>query len=96
MKVYQKYGIDPVWVEHVKVKMKNRESKERVKLILHDTTAQDLQDRAKVSRLVGRVTKALGEKLSDNQAETIVEFVLSQNLDPANPFHRIKMWNMFR
>jgi uncharacterized protein YpuA (DUF1002 family) len=96
MKAYEKYGIDPVWVERVKVKMKNREAKERVKLIVHDVTAQDLQNRAKAARLLGKVAHTLGEKLSDAQAETIVDFVLSQHIDPANPLHKIKLWNMFR
>lgn len=96
MKVYERYGIDPLWVERVKVKMKNRDTKGRVKLILHDITAQDLQNKAIAARLLAKVAKELGEKLSEAQAETIVEFVLSQHLDPGNPLHKIKMWNMFR
>ncbi|MBP1991422.1 stage VI sporulation protein F [Paenibacillus eucommiae] len=96
MKVYEKYGIDPVWVERVKVKFKNRETKERVKQILHGVTAQDLQNKAKISRLLGAVSKALGEKLSEEQSNTIIDFVISQQIDPANPFHKIKLWNMFR
>jgi hypothetical protein len=96
MKVYEKYGIDPEWVEQVKVKMKNRQTKQRVKLMVHGVTAEDLQNRAKATGLLGRVANVLGEKLSDAQAETIVDFVLSQHIDPGNPLHKIKLWNMFR
>jgi hypothetical protein len=96
MKVYEKYGIDPVWVERVKVKMKNKQTKERVKLLVHDVTAEDLQNRAEAIRLVGKVSHALGENVSATQAETIVDFVISQHIDPSNPFHKIKLWNMFR
>jgi hypothetical protein len=96
MKVYEKYGIDPVWVERVKVKMKNKQTKERVKSLVHDVTAEDLQNRAEASRLLGSVSRALGEKMTAAQAETIVDFIISQHIDPSNPFHKIKLWNMFR
>jgi Stage VI sporulation protein F len=96
MKVYEKYGIDPVWVERVKIKMKNKQTKERVKLLVHDVTAEDLQNRAEAARLLTRVSNALGEKLTAAQAETIVDFVISQHIDPNNPLHKIKLWNMFR
>jgi uncharacterized protein YpuA (DUF1002 family) len=96
MKTYEKYGIDPLWVKRAKEKLKNKAAKERVKGILEDVTARDLQDKATVSRLVSRTSKALGEQLTDDQSSAITHFVLTQNIDPANPLHKIKLWNMFR
>lgn len=93
---YQKYGLDPQLVERVKDKMKNPEMKERVKMILSGVTKKDLQDRAKVKKFVSLLTKALGEKVSDAQAEHMINFVISQKIDPNNTFHLIKLWGMFR
>ncbi|MNI65679.1 hypothetical protein D3C73_1211950 [compost metagenome] len=93
---YQAYGIDPVLVERVKLKLKNPEIRERVKMIMHGVTKYDLQDRIKVNRLLGLGAKALGEKLGDAQASHIVDFVLAQKIDPKNTFHLIKLWSTFR
>jgi len=93
---YLKHGFDPVQIERIKQKMKHPETKERVKMILHGVTKADLQDRAKVRRFVGMLTKALGEKVTDQQAEHLVSFVISQKIDPNNTFHLIKLWSMFR
>lgn len=92
----QKLGIDPMLVERVKLKLKNPDIRERVKMIMHGVTKKDLQDRAKVTRLLGLGAKAVGEKLSDAQANHIIDFVLSQKIDPANTFHLIKLWSKFR
>lgn len=96
MHTYEKYGISTELVERVKVKMKDPATKERVKTVLHNVSKTDLQNRAKVKRLIGLTTKALGEKLSDQQTEKVVQFVLAQKIDPNNTFHLIKLWNMFR
>ncbi|NOU95204.1 serine/threonine protein kinase [Paenibacillus sp. LMG 31456] len=93
---YQKFGFEPAFVERVKAKMKNPDTKERIKMILHGVTRYDLQDRAKVRRFVGMLGKVLGEKLSDKQIEHMINFVISQKIDPNNTFHLIKLWGMFR
>lgn len=93
---YSKYGFDPAQVERIKWKMKNPETKARVKMILQGVTKYDLQDRVKVRRFVGALTKALGEKVTEQQTENLVQFVLSQKIDPSNTFHLIKLWSMFR
>ncbi len=93
---YTKYGFDPAQVERIKLKMKNPETKERVKMILQGVTKYDLQDRVKVRRFVGMLTKALGERVTEQQAEQLVHFVISQKIDPNNTFHLIKLWSMFR
>ncbi|AEI44417.1 stage VI sporulation protein F [Paenibacillus mucilaginosus] len=93
---YTKHGFDPAQVERIKFKMKNPETKERVKMILQGVTKYDLQDRAKVRRFVGLLTKTLGERVTDQQTEHLVNFVISQKIDPSNTFHLIKLWSMFR
>lgn len=93
---YTKYGFDPAQVERIKLKMKNPETKERVKMILKGVNKYDLQDRVKVRRFVGMLTKALGEKVTEQQTEQLVNFVISQKIDPNNTFHLIKLWGMFR
>ena len=93
---YTKYGFDPAQVERIKLKMKNPQIKERVKMILQGVTKYDLQDRVKVRRFVGMLTKALGEKVTEQQTEHLVQFVISQKIDPNNTFHLIKLWSMFR
>ncbi|CAG7623018.1 stage VI sporulation protein F [Paenibacillus allorhizosphaerae] len=93
---YTKYGFDPAQVERIKLKMKNPQTKERVKMILQGVTKYDLQDRVKVRRFVGMLTKALGEKVTEQQMEHLVQFVVSQKIDPNNTFHLIKLWSMFR
>ncbi|MCZ8520187.1 MULTISPECIES: stage VI sporulation protein F [Paenibacillus] len=93
---YTKHGFDPAQVERIKLKMKNPDTKERVKMILQGVTKYDLQDRTKVRRFVGLLTKTLGERVTDQQTEHLVNFVLSQKIDPSNTFHLIKLWSMFR
>lgn len=93
---YQKYGIRPDLVERVKLKMKNPVLKERVKLALHGVNKYDLQDRAKVRRLIRTSASILQEKLTEVQEEQLVAFVLAQKIDPNNTFHLIKLWGMFR
>lgn len=93
---YQQYGISPQLVERVKKKMKNTTAKERVKALLDGVTKQDLQNSAKVHRLVKTSTAILNEKLSPAQEEQIVKFVIAQKIDPSNTFHLIKLWGMFR
>ncbi|MCZ8511439.1 stage VI sporulation protein F [Paenibacillus filicis] len=93
---YMKHGFDSAQVERIKLKLKNPETKERVKMILQGVTKYDLQDRIKVRKFVGLLTKALGEKVTDLQTEHLVNFVISQKIDPNNTFHLIKLWGMFR
>ncbi|ALS21569.1 MULTISPECIES: stage VI sporulation protein F [Paenibacillus] len=93
---YTKFGFDPAQVERIKLKMKNPETKERVKMILKGVNKYDLQDRVKVRRFVATLTKVLGEKVTEQQTEHLVNFVISQKIDPNNTFHLIKLWSMFR
>jgi hypothetical protein len=65
-------------------------------MILDGITKADLQDQAKLNRLLEQIAKVLGEKLSDRMARNIVAFVIAQKIDPNNTFHLIKLWGMFR
>jgi hypothetical protein len=93
---YEKYGISVELVERMKGKMKEPATKERVKTVLTNVSKTDLQNRAKVKKLLGLATKALGEKLTDQQTDNVVRFVVAQKIDPNNALHLIKLWNMFR
>ncbi len=93
---YQKYGIPDEMVHRIKLKMKNPATKEKIKLLVNGLTKYDLQDRVKVRKLVGQAAKVLHEKLTEQQADNIVSFVLAQKIDPGNTFHLIKLWGMFR
>jgi uncharacterized protein YpuA (DUF1002 family) len=93
---YEDYGIDRTFVERIKIKMKNPQLNKRVKMILNGVSKADLQDSAKLNRLLDQVAKVLGEKLTDRMANNIVAFVISQKIDPNNTFHLIKLWGMFR
>ncbi|MBD0379361.1 stage VI sporulation protein F [Paenibacillus sedimenti] len=92
---YQQYGIDPALVERVKFKLKNPETKERIKMLLQGVTKADLQNRSKVTRLLGLAAGIFGEKLAGNQANQIVDFVIAQKIDPSNAFHLLKLWAIF-
>lgn len=93
---YQRYGISEELVRRVKAKMKNPAAKERIKQLVEGVTKRDLQDRAKVRRLVGRAANILNENLSERETEAIVAFVIAQKIDPNNTFHLIRLWGMFR
>jgi hypothetical protein len=93
---YTQIGIPEEVVHRVKLKLKNPQIKERVKMILHGVTKSDLQDRTKIKRLLIMGAKAVGETLTAKQQETIIAFVISQKIDPKNTFHLIKLWSMFR
>lgn len=93
---YQQYGISPALVARVKQKMKNSATKERIKGILDGVTKSDLQDPAKVQRLVKSAAGVLKEPLSQTEEQQIVRFVVAQRIDPNNTFHLIKLWGMFR
>lgn len=93
---YQQYGIDPALIERVKFKLRNPEIKERIKMLLQGVTKADLQNRTKVMRLIGLAAGILGENLTGSQANQILEFILTQKIDPSNTFHLIKLWSMFR
>ncbi|PZD93263.1 serine/threonine protein kinase [Paenibacillus sambharensis] len=93
---YQKYGIRPELVGRVKTKMKHPAAKERVKALLQGLTKADLQDKAKVKRLIRSVAVILNEPLTETQQEQMVAFVLGQKIDPNNTFHLLKLWSMFR
>ncbi|MDF2668136.1 MAG: serine/threonine protein kinase, partial [Paenibacillus sp.] len=79
---YQNYGIQREFVERVKLKMKNPQVKERVKVVLDGVTKYDLQDKVKVRQLVARLSKVLNETLTAKQAEQIVSFVVDTKIDP--------------
>ncbi|WP_238392625.1 stage VI sporulation protein F [Paenibacillus antri] len=96
MPAYEKYGISVQMVDRVKTKLKDPAAKERLKTAVGTVTKADLQSRSTVKRLLGLACKALDEKLTDAQKENVIRFVLDQKLDPNNPLHLIKMWNLFR
>ncbi|GIP25296.1 hypothetical protein J23TS9_04260 [Paenibacillus sp. J23TS9] len=93
---YQQYGISPALVARIKQKMKNPATKERIKGIIEGVSKYDLQDPAKVQRLVKSATGVLKENLSQAEEQQIVRFVVAQKIDPNNTFHLIKLWGMFR
>jgi uncharacterized protein YpuA (DUF1002 family) len=93
---YQQYGISPQLVERIKTKMKNPAVKERIKKLIDGVTKSDLQDKAKVRRLVKSSAVIMNENFSTTQEEQFVAFVLAQKIDPNNTFHLIKLWGMFR
>jgi len=96
MPAYEKYGIRVELVERVKAKMRDPATAERVKSAVGKVTKADLQNRATVLRLIGAAARALGEKLSDKEKETLAKFVLDRKIDPDNPLHLMKLWNLFR
>ncbi|GGH25562.1 stage VI sporulation protein F [Paenibacillus segetis] len=96
MASYQTYGISPQLVERIKLKMKNPAVKDRVKNLVDGLTKSDLQDRAKVRRLVKSASKVLNENLTSADEDKIVQFVVDQKIDPRNTLHLIKLWGMFR
>ncbi|MDF2662150.1 MAG: serine/threonine protein kinase, partial [Paenibacillus sp.] len=93
---YQKYGIPRELVERVKLKLKNPDTKDSVKMVLDGVTKADLQDRAKVKSLLSKLTKILHEPVSESLANQIVQMVIDLKIDPKNTFHLIKLWGMFR
>lgn len=93
---YYQFGISPQLVERIKFKMKNPTVKDRVKSLVEGLTKVDLQDRAKVRRLVRAAASLLNERLTGAQEEQIVQFVLAQKIDPKNKLHLLKLWGMFR
>jgi len=93
---YQQYGIRPELVERVKRKLKNPAVKERMKRLLDGVTKHDLQDRAKVRRLVRQAAAILNEPLASDLEERIVAFVIAQRIDPNNTLHLLRLWSMFR
>lgn len=93
---YQQYGISPQLVARIKLKMKNPATKERIKKLIEGINKQDLQDPARVQRLVKSASSILNEKLTGAEEGQIVRFVIAQKIDPNNTFHLIKLWGMFR
>ncbi|KAF9131630.1 hypothetical protein BGX30_013029 [Mortierella sp. GBA39] len=61
-----------------------------------DAARLDLQDPARVQRLVKSASSILNEKLTGAEEGQIVRFVIAQKIDPNNTFHLIKLWGMFR
>lgn len=93
---YQQYGISPQLVERIKLKMKNPAVKERIKSLINGVSRQQLQDSGVVRRLVRSASVILGERLTSDQEDSIVRFVIAQKIDPNNTFHLIRLWGMFR
>ncbi|MFD1138483.1 stage VI sporulation protein F [Paenibacillus urinalis] len=93
---YQKYGISPQLVERVKTKMKNPVMKEKIKVLIDGVTKADLQNSAKVRRLVKSSAAILNEKFTSADEDKLVKFVIDQKIDPNNTLHLIKLWGMFR
>lgn len=93
---YQEYGISPELVERLKQKMKNPLIKERVKKTFDELTKADLQNRTKVLALVRKMTGVMNISLSATETNSIVNFVIDQQIDPKSTFHLLKLWGMFR
>lgn len=93
---YQQYGISPELVEHAKARLKQPDVKERVKPLVRHLTRADLQNRTKVRSLLRQIANIADISLSQEQAEAIVRFVISQNIDPQNRLHLLRLWGMFR
>ncbi|ANS74984.1 serine/threonine protein kinase [Paenibacillus yonginensis] len=93
---YQQFGISQQLVQRVKLKMKNPVVKDRIKKLVENVNKADLQDPAKVRRLVKSASVILNERLTSVQEEQMTQFVLAQRIDPKNTFHLIKLWGMFR
>lgn len=93
---YQKYGISPQLVERVKTKMKNPVTKEKIKVLIDGVTKADLQNSAKVRRLVKSSAAILNERFTSADEDKLVKFVIDQKIDPNNTLHLIKLWGMFR
>ncbi|MCJ8011257.1 stage VI sporulation protein F [Paenibacillus sp. KQZ6P-2] len=93
---YQQYGISPSLVTRVKKKMKNPTTKERIMGIIDGVNKKDLQDPAKVQRLVKSAAGVLKEPLTQTEEQQLVRFVVAQRIDPNNTLHLIKLWGMFR
>ncbi|NBD26451.1 stage VI sporulation protein F [Paenibacillus glycinis] len=93
---YTKFGIRPELVERVKAKMKNPVVKDRVKMLLNGVNKYDLQDRAKVRKLVRMSAGIMQENLTEQQEEQLIAFVIAQKIDPNNTLHLIRLWAMFR
>ncbi|MFD2116900.1 stage VI sporulation protein F [Paenibacillus yanchengensis] len=93
---YQNYGVSPELVARVKRKMKNPLYKDKMKKLLDGVTKADLQNRAKVRRLVKQSAAIVSEKLTDHEEQQMVAFVLAQKIDPNNTIHLLKLWSMFR
>ncbi|RED86317.1 MULTISPECIES: stage VI sporulation protein F [Cohnella] len=93
---YQKFGIKTEFVERVKLKMKNPAIKEKIKGHLEGATKYDLQDRPKVRRWVKTFAKILNEPLTETQEDQLVNFIISQKIDPNNMLHLLKLYTMFR
>lgn len=93
---YESYGIDRMWIKRMKKKAKEPARKERLKELAEGLTREDLQNPELVEELVRRGLRVMGEKVTDQQREQLVGFVLDQQIDPNNMLHLLRLWNMFR
>ncbi|KIL41127.1 serine/threonine protein kinase [Gordoniibacillus kamchatkensis] len=93
---YEQYGIDRRLVERLKKKAKQRPARERVKRLAEGVTREDLQNKTTVRRLIGRVSHTLGEPIPPDQVELMTNFIVSQQIDPNNTLHLLKLYTMFR
>ena len=92
---YQEYGISKELIDRLKLKAKQPEIKQRLKDLLSGVTKSDLQNRAKIRKLVSILSAELKEPVNELEKERIVNFVLDHKIDPQNTFHLFKLWNMF-
>jgi uncharacterized protein YpuA (DUF1002 family) len=93
---FEQYGIDPILVERLKKKAKKHPARDRVKRLAEGVTKEDLQNKAKIHSLIGRVSRTLGEPIPAEQAELMSDFILRMQIDPNNPMHLMKLYAMFR
>ncbi|MFD2670186.1 stage VI sporulation protein F [Marinicrinis sediminis] len=94
--VYERYGISKELVSKAKAKMKNPVVKKKVTTIVDGVTKQELQSPAKVKAMLSRISQAMCMKLTSQEQQAIVKFIIDQKIDPNNTFHLLKLWGMFR
>ena len=92
---FQQYGISPLTVERIKKKLKDPEARKQVQHIFTQATKADLQNRAKMKSMFGKLAASLGVKIAPREMENIVNFVIAQKIDPRNMLHLFKVMNMF-
>ena len=96
-----RFGLPTIWNQSAaggadQTKDENPAVKERIKKLIDGVTKADLQDKAKVRRLIKSSAVIMNENFSPAQEEQFVAFVIAQKIDPNNTFHLIKLWGMFR
>lgn len=93
---YEQFGIRKPLVDLVKERLKNRAKKDKIKALTKHVTRRDLQNEAKVRKLLEEALAILGITVSKEDKQHLIHFILAQKIDPNNTFQLIKLWSMFR